>query len=283
MNTVETLLKANDGASLETATVPEVYRAVSRAAMADIYGTWESCKKSSKKRVGYLSAEFLVGRAVFSNLYNLGILGEVRDWMKERGFDIASFEEIEDAALGNGGLGRLAACYLESGATVSIPLDGYGIRYRYGLFRQEFENGFQREAADDWQRCGDPWSYRREDESVLVEFSDFAVRAVPYDMPVIGYGGATVNTLRLWQSEAPGKFDFAAFDAKSNSARAQIVGVCHMYYEQLVIKNLIFLHCKDFRRRQWHPTPVLLPGKSHGRRSLVGCSPWGREESDTTE
>ena len=221
MNTVETLLKANDGASLETATVPEVYRAVSRAAMADIYGTWESCKKSSKKRVGYLSAEFLVGRAVFSNLYNLGILGEVRDWMKERGFDIASFEEIEDAALGNGGLGRLAACYLESGATVSIPLDGYGIRYRYGLFRQEFENGFQREAADDWQRCGDPWSYRREDESVLVEFSDFAVRAVPYDMPVIGYGGATVNTLRLWQSEAPGKFDFAAFDAMNTDKIAK--------------------------------------------------------------
>ncbi|MBQ8215394.1 MAG: glycogen/starch/alpha-glucan family phosphorylase [Clostridia bacterium] len=213
MNTVETLLKANDGASLETATVPEVYRAVSRAAMADIYDTWESCKKSSKKRVGYLSAEFLVGRAVFSNLYNLGILGEVRDWMKERGFDISSFEEIEDAALGNGGLGRLAACYLESGATVSIPLDGYGIRYRYGLFRQEFENGFQREAADDWQRCGDPWSYRREDESVLVEFSDFAVRAVPYDMPVIGYGGKTINTLRLWQSEQPGSFDFAAFDS----------------------------------------------------------------------
>ena len=221
MNTVETLLKANDGASLETATVPEVYRAVSRAAMADIYGTWESCKKSSKKRVGYLSAEFLVGRAVFSNLYNLGILGEVRDWMKERGFDISSFEEIEDAALGNGGLGRLAACYLESGATVSIPLDGYGIRYRYGLFRQEFENGFQREAADDWQRCGDPWSYRREDESVLVEFSDFAVRAVPYDMPVIGYGGATVNTLRLWQSEAPGKFDFAAFDAMNTDKIAK--------------------------------------------------------------
>ena len=221
MNTVETLLKANDGASLETATVPEVYRAVSRAAMADIYGTWESCKKSSKKRVGYLSAEFLVGRAVFSNLYNLGILGEVRDWMKERGFDISSFEEIEDAALGNGGFGRLAACYLESGATVSIPLDGYGIRYRYGLFRQEFENGFQREAADDWQRCGDPWSYRREDESVLVEFSDFAVRAVPYDMPVIGYGGATVNTLRLWQSEAPGKFDFAAFDAMNTDKIAK--------------------------------------------------------------
>ena len=221
MNTVETLLKANDGASLETATVPEVYRAVSRATMADIYGTWESCKKSSKKRVGYLSAEFLVGRAVFSNLYNLGILGEVRDWMKERGFDISSFEEIEDAALGNGGLGRLAACYLESGATVSIPLDGYGIRYRYGLFRQEFENGFQREAADDWQRCGDPWSYRREDESVLVEFSDFAVRAVPYDMPVIGYGGATVNTLRLWQSEAPRKFDFAAFDAMNTDKIAK--------------------------------------------------------------
>lgn len=209
---VEILLKANDGATLENASVPAVYRAVSRTAMAEILNTWEDCKKNSKKRVGYLSAEFLVGRAVFSNLYNLGILEDVRGWMQEKGVDIASFEQIEDAALGNGGLGRLAACYLESGATVGIPLDGYGIRYRYGLFRQEFVNGLQKEEADDWQRCGDPWSFRREDESVLVEFSDFAVRAVPYDMPVIGYGGKTVNTLRLWQSEQPDKFNFKAFD-----------------------------------------------------------------------
>lgn len=207
------LLLANDGVTLEEADAPALYRAVSRATMAEIHPTWRKCADKKKKRVGYLSAEFLIGRAIHSNLYNLGKLDKVKEWLGERGVDFTLFEEIEDAALGNGGLGRLAACYLESGATVGIPLDGYGIRYRYGLFRQTFVNGFQKEEADDWQRCGDPWSYRRESESVEVEFSDFTVRAVPYDTPVIGYGGKTVNTLRLWQSEEPRGFDFEAFDA----------------------------------------------------------------------
>ena len=210
---VENLLKANDGVNIQTASTPELYRAVSRATMAEIADKWQECKEKSTKRVGYLSAEFLVGRAIFANLYNLGKLDEVKAILAERGVDITAFEDIEDAALGNGGLGRLAACYLESGATVGIPLDGYGIRYRYGLFRQSFENGFQRENADDWQKNGDPWSYRKEEESVLVKFSDFTTKAVPYDMPIVGYGGKTINTLRLWQSEQPGSFDFAAFDS----------------------------------------------------------------------
>ena len=212
MSTVESLLKANDGVNIKEASAPALYRAVSRATMAEIVDKWERCKRKSEKRVGYLSAEFLVGRAIYANLYNLGKLETVKGWLREKDIDITLFEEIEDAALGNGGLGRLAACYLESGATVGVPLDGYGIRYRYGLFRQEFENGFQKEMADDWLRCGDPWSFRREEESVLVQFSDFTVRAVPYDMPVIGYGGKTINTLRLWQSEQPCKFDFEAFN-----------------------------------------------------------------------
>ena len=213
IKTVETLLAANNGVDLQHASTSELYRAVSRASMAEIADTWQKCKDAPQKRVGYLSAEFLVGRAIFANLYNLGKLDEVKALLAERGVDIAAFEDIEDAALGNGGLGRLAACYLESGATVGIPLDGYGIRYRYGLFRQSFENGFQKENADDWQKHGDPWSYRKEEESVLVKFSDFTTKAVPYDMPIIGYGGKTINTLRLWQSEQPGSFDFAAFDS----------------------------------------------------------------------
>ena len=212
ISAVENLLKANDGMRISEASAPALYRAVSRATMADILDKWNKDQQKAKKRVGYLSAEFLVGRAIYANLYNLGKLEEVKAWLLEKGVDITLFEEIEDAALGNGGLGRLAACYLESGATVGIPLDGYGIRYRYGLFRQEFEGGFQKERADEWLRCGDPWSFRREEESVLVEFSDFTVRAVPYDMPVIGYGGKTINTLRLWQSEQPNKFDFDAFN-----------------------------------------------------------------------
>lgn len=212
LDTVEGLLKANDGVNIENASAPALYRAVSRATMAEIFDTWESCKASDKKRVGYLSAEFLVGRAIFANLYNLGRLDDVKQSLEGKGIDLTQFEEIEDAALGNGGLGRLAACYLESGATVGMPIDGYGIRYRYGLFRQEFHNGFQKEEANDWLRFGDPWSYRREEESVIVHFADYDVRAVPYDTPVIGYGGKTINTLRLWQSEEPHSFDFASFD-----------------------------------------------------------------------
>ena len=209
---VDLLVRAETGKSAEMADAPALYRAVSRAVMEDISEKWQKCMESKKRRVGYLSAEFLVGRAVYANLYNLGILDEVKNALGEKQIDITEFEDVEDAALGNGGLGRLAACYLESGATVGVPLDGYGIRYRYGLFRQEFVNGFQKETADDWLRCGDPWSFRKEEESVLVKFADFTVRAVPYDMPVIGYGGKTINTLRLWQSEQPGKFDFDLFN-----------------------------------------------------------------------
>ena len=135
IKTVEELLAANNGVDMQHASTSELYRAVSRATMAEIADTWQKCKEAPQKRVGYLSAEFLVGRAIFANLYNLGKLDEVKAILAERGVDITAFEDIEDAALGNGGLGRLAACYLESGATVGIPLDGYGIRYRYGLFR----------------------------------------------------------------------------------------------------------------------------------------------------
>ena len=131
-------------------------------------------------------------------------------------------EEIDDNALGNGGLGRLAACFLDSAATHGIKLDGYGIRYKYGLFKQSFEDGFQKEWPDDWQRFGDPWSVRREENSEIVEFADQTVRAVPYDMPVIGYGAvnpsldsknnAIINTLRLWQAEPIEEFNFNLFN-----------------------------------------------------------------------
>ncbi|MEG0754623.1 MAG: glycogen/starch/alpha-glucan phosphorylase, partial [Angelakisella sp.] len=131
--------------------------------------------------------------------------------------DVASFEEIEDTALGNGGLGRLAACFLDSAAAQGIPLDGYGIRYRYGLFRQRFEDGAQKEEPDNWLRFGDPWSIRRDEESVRIDFGDLSVNAVPYDMPVIGWGGRTINTLRLWQSEPVEEFDLAAFNCQQYS------------------------------------------------------------------
>ncbi len=132
----------------------------------------------------------------------------------ERGIDLACLEEIEDAALGNGGLGRLAACYMDSAATCDVPLTGYGLRYRFGLFKQSFENGAQKESADDWEKHGDPWSFRREKHTVRVRFADQTVLAVPYDTPVIGYHTDNVATLRLWQCEAEKELDFDAFNSQ---------------------------------------------------------------------
>ena len=142
---------------------------------------------NKKRRACYFSAEFLVGRAVYNNILCLGLTDTVNEAMKLCGKTLADFEEIEDAALGNGGLGRLAACFLDSAATLNLPLDGYGIRYKYGLFKQEFHDGFQVETADDWAIHGGAWSRRRDKDTVRVEFADQVVNAVPYDMPIMGY------------------------------------------------------------------------------------------------
>ncbi|MFV0353306.1 MAG: glycogen/starch/alpha-glucan phosphorylase [Oscillospiraceae bacterium] len=190
--------------------VKAVYQAVSKTAIARIQETWQ--QKPQGKQAAYFSAEFLIGRVVYANLFNLGLLEETKQALAESGLDPNLFEEIDDAALGNGGLGRLAACFLDSAATENIALNGYGIRYRYGLFRQYFEEGFQKEEADNWLRFGDPWSVRREEERVLIRYADQSVWAVPYDMPVIGYKGKTVNTLCLWQAEPLAEFDFEEFN-----------------------------------------------------------------------
>jgi len=157
--------------------------------------------KPTGKSACYFSAEFLIGRVVYANLLNIGLLEQVRKVFGENGLDPNTFEQIEDPALGNGGLGRLAACFLDSAATHGIPLNGYGIRYRYGLFKQYFDKGFQNEIPDDWTRFGDPWSVRRDEDRVRIDFKGQSVWAVPYDMPVIGYNRRTVNRLRLWQAE----------------------------------------------------------------------------------
>lgn len=195
-------------------TPPALHNVVSKAIMADIADVWERSQKrhGQRRRAYYLSAEFLVGRAIYNNMLCAGIYDEVGEILKECGTDISRMEEIEDAALGNGGLGRLAACFLDSAATLSLPLDGYGIRYRFGLFRQYFEDGFQRESADDWSRFGDPWSIRVDEDIQTVHFSDGDVLAVPYDMPIIGCGGKHISTLRLWQAEPVRRFDFDAFN-----------------------------------------------------------------------
>lgn len=192
----------------------ELHNVVGKAVMGYISQNWERSKidHSNKRRAYYFSAEFLMGRMIYNNLYCLGILDTVKSELKKKGVDIANLEDVEDAALGNGGLGRLAACFLDSAATHDIPLDGYGIRYKYGLFKQEIVDGRQVEVADDWQRFGDPWCIRRAEDAVKVRFADQEILAVPYDMAIIGYGTDNINTLRLWQSEAVNEFGFVEFN-----------------------------------------------------------------------
>lgn len=215
-NDVIKCLELDAGKTLKNATAKELYNAVSKAAVAQAYRGAAPFTKA--KRAAYLSAEFLIGRMIYSNLLNLGLLDETKELLATADIDISVFEDIEDDALGNGGLGRLAACFIDSAATQDIPLDGYGIRYKYGLFKQYFENGFQKEMADDWQSYGDPWSIRRVDETVIINFAGQSVKAVPYDMPVIGFGGKTVNNLRLWQAEPVNSFDFDQFNRNNRAA-----------------------------------------------------------------
>lgn len=193
----------------------ELHKALAKACMEEIMPLWNETSKRREegRRAFYLSAEFLMGRAVYNNLYCLGMLEEAREMFAENGADLSAFEDIEDAALGNGGLGRLAACFLDSAAAHDIPLDGYGIRYRYGLFKQSIRDGFQREEADKWlDGDNDPWGVRCERDAVKIEFADQTVMAVPYDTPIIGYGKKAVNTLRLWQAEPISEFNFEDFD-----------------------------------------------------------------------
>ena len=194
----------------------ELHDVISSAVMSSISERWINSRNSRiKNRTAfYFSAEFLVGRSIYNNLVSLGIYDEVERDLNSYGVSLKTLEDIEDAALGNGGLGRLAACFLDSAATINVPLDGYGIRYKYGLFKQDIVNGFQTETADDWTKWGDPWSVRIEDDSVTVDFKDMSVKAVPYDMPIIGYGTGNIGTLRLWQSESLAPFDFDLFNSQ---------------------------------------------------------------------
>ena len=210
---VKKILELEYEKSIKDATTVELYNAVSKAAMVTVGKNFsEKARENDTKKVCYLSAEFLIGRMVYNNLLSLGLFNQFTELMSEAGRDIRALEDIEDAALGNGGLGRLAACFLDSGATVGITLNGYGIRYKYGLFKQYFEDGFQKETADDWMKYGDPWSVRKEEDKVKVVFKDETVYAVPYDSPVIGYGASKINVLRLWQAEPVKAFDFELFN-----------------------------------------------------------------------
>ena len=199
----------------ENVTSPQIlHNELTSVIMQHISDIWNKSRSShiSGRRACYFSMEFLIGRSIFNNLLCLDIYTDVSNAFKEHGFSLSSLEEVEDAALGNGGLGRLAACFLDSAASLNIPLDGYGIRYKYGLFRQKIVNGFQTEEADDWSRFGDAWSTCHPEDTVVIRYSDQTVKAVPYDIPVIGYGAHNIGTLRLWQAEAENEFDFRLFN-----------------------------------------------------------------------
>jgi len=212
----------------------EIHTALANSIMSEIAIDWRRSAVKDERKAAYLSMEFLMGRAVYNNLLCLGFADEAKKAFEEAGVDFGTLEDIEDAALGNGGLGRLAACFLDSAAAQGYALDGYGIRYKYGLFKQSFEDGFQKEAPDDWTKYGDPWSVRREEDAVILEYGDMTVNAVPYDMPIIGRGKENIRTLRLWQAEPvrESEFDFAAFDrgeylrASENAVLAENISRC---------------------------------------------------------
>lgn len=236
-NEITQRLKRNFRRPIEKATKPEIYDAVTRSVMFVISEMREATRrkqgKKDIKQMYYISAEFLMGRALHNNLSNLGLLPMLDEILAEFSTNVKELENPEpDAALGNGGLGRLAACFLDSLATLDYPGHGYGIRYQYGMFKQKIENGYQVEYPDKWLADGyDVWEIRRPDIAVTVEFGgnlistydehgnlDYTlegaekVLATPYDMPIVGYDTDTVNRLRLWEASSPDGFDLQLFN-----------------------------------------------------------------------
>ncbi len=222
--------------TLEEASQQEVYQAVSNAVKNVIIDQWLATQKTFEeedpKILYYMSMEFLMGRALGNNLINMTAYTEVKEALEEIGFDLNVIEDQEpDPALGNGGLGRLAACFMESLSTLGYPAYGCGIRYRYGLFRQKIDNGFQVEVPDNWLKDGYPFELRRPEHTFQVKFGGYvrsemggngkmkfihegyqSVRAVPYDMPVLGYNNNMVNVLIAWDAEPEEYFELDAFD-----------------------------------------------------------------------
>jgi starch phosphorylase len=216
----------------KVASARERFEAFSHSVRDILAQRWVQTKttyeQQNPKRIYYLSMEFLLGRSLANNITNL-LLDPVAQYaIKEKGIDwLELIEQEPDAGLGNGGLGRLAACFLDSMATMQLPATGYGLRYEYGMFRQSFVNGWQREEPDNWLRDGDPWEIARPHEKVEIKLNcSFKVRdghvvmipnqpsslfGIPFDRPVVGYGGKTINTLRLWAAAAPDYFDFQEF------------------------------------------------------------------------
>ncbi|MDO5747810.1 MAG: glycogen/starch/alpha-glucan phosphorylase [Actinomycetaceae bacterium] len=210
-------VRAIAGKPARDATTMEGWQGLSAAVVDQIASDWFKTAATYDKgrRQHYFSAEFLMGRALLNNLSNLGLLEKAEETARQFGHELSDILEQEpDAALGNGGLGRLAACFLDSCATQDLPVVGYGILYRYGLFKQLFEHGFQTEHPDPWMEEGYPFVIRHEEGERLVTYADLKVRAIPYDMPITGYSTNNVNTLRLWRAEPVREFDYDAFNSQ---------------------------------------------------------------------
>lgn len=229
-------LRRQYGKDVSQASRHDLFDAVSASALEIIMPNWMETRRvyeaENTKQLYYLSAEFLMGRALGNNLINAGILDDVKDVLKDMNIDIDTVEDEEpDAGLGNGGLGRLAACFLDSLATLEYPGNGYGIRYEYGMFEQHIINGEQVEFPDNWLKHRDPWEVKHSDLSVTVKFGGDIkygktpdgqdrfylenaeeITATPYDMPIVGYDCNTVNTLRLWEASSPNGFDLQLFN-----------------------------------------------------------------------
>ena len=221
--------------TIDEATTEQVFQAVSYAVKDIIIDNWIKTHKAYEEKdvkvLYYMSMEFLMGRALGNNLINLGEINEVKEALDEMGFDLNAIEDEEpDPALGNGGLGRLAACFLESLSSLNYPVYGCGIRYRYGMFKQKIENGYQVEVPDEWLKHSYPFELKRPEYACEVKFGGYvkvenvngkdkfvltdynSVRAIPYDMPIVGYGNGIVNTLRIWDAEAIVNFSLSDFD-----------------------------------------------------------------------
>jgi len=232
---IEGKLKRHYGRTFENASDEEIFQTIALSLRDRIVEQWanagEEVEARGLKKLCYLSVEFLMGRALLNNMINLGVFEDYRAVMDEIGYPLEKLEEQEnEAALGSGGLGRLAACFLDSLATLNLPVTGYGIRYEYGLFRQRIEDGEQTEVPDNWMNRGDVWEIERREEKIEVRFEGMAeelwteegltvvhknfqrVTAVPYDMIVAGYKSSLPATLRLWRAEYPAGFDFQSFN-----------------------------------------------------------------------
>ncbi len=222
--------------TLEEATQQQIFQAVSYAVKDQIVENWmetqKAYEKEDPKMVYYMSMEFLMGRALGNNMINMQAYDEAKEALEELGLNINVVEDQEpDAALGNGGLGRLAACFLDSLATLGYPAYGCGIRYRYGMFKQEIRDGYQVEVPDNWLVDGNPFELRRPEYAKIVKFGGYvnvrtdengrnhfyqdgyqSVKAIPYDLPIVGYGNGIVNTLRIWDAEPVECFQLDSFD-----------------------------------------------------------------------